>query len=68
MLANQLSNKGIVQGELGKEIDHRLIDKLEDEQLRQLYELKCEAEKWGQGDYDAGTSHGHREEAKASKS
>uniref|UniRef100_A0A914DPV2 Succinate dehydrogenase assembly factor 3 n=1 Tax=Acrobeloides nanus TaxID=290746 RepID=A0A914DPV2_9BILA len=52
MLSKQLSNKGIVKGELGKPLEARLLEKLEDEQLMQLFELKCEAEKWGQGNFE----------------
>uniref|UniRef100_A0A0M3I9K9 Succinate dehydrogenase assembly factor 3 n=1 Tax=Ascaris lumbricoides TaxID=6252 RepID=A0A0M3I9K9_ASCLU len=44
-LSKQLSNKGIAQGVLGKNLDPAMLDSFHDEQLRQLLDLKIEAEK-----------------------
>ncbi|MFH4974328.1 hypothetical protein AB6A40_001037 [Gnathostoma spinigerum] len=44
-LSKQLSQNGIVKGELGKKLDPSMLDDFKDEQLRQLLDLKSEAEK-----------------------
>ncbi|VDM43243.1 unnamed protein product [Toxocara canis] len=44
-LAKQLSNKGIAKGVVGKDLNPAMLDNFHDEQLRQLLDLKIEAEK-----------------------
>ena len=44
-LAGQLSPKGLTKSELGQDLSEEAINKLTDEQIMQLYELKIETEK-----------------------
>ncbi|CAI4225059.1 unnamed protein product [Auanema sp. JU1783] len=44
LLSKQMSTSGIVKGIVGKDMKPELLDKFADEQLRQLLELKIEAE------------------------
>ncbi|KAI6213192.1 hypothetical protein M3Y94_00121200 [Aphelenchoides besseyi] len=46
-LSKQLSNRGIARGtSLGADFRPEYLDRFNDDQIRQLYELKVESEKW----------------------
>ncbi|KAI6186263.1 Phf-14 [Aphelenchoides besseyi] len=46
-LSKQLSNRGIARGaSLGADFRPEYLDRFSDDQIRQLYELKVESEKW----------------------
>uniref|UniRef100_A0A0K0EHW8 Succinate dehydrogenase assembly factor 3 n=1 Tax=Strongyloides stercoralis TaxID=6248 RepID=A0A0K0EHW8_STRER len=44
-LSKQLTGKGLVKGDLGKNLNPEIINKMEEDKLYQLYELKLETEK-----------------------
>ncbi|CEF64223.1 Protein ACN9 homolog, mitochondrial [Strongyloides ratti] len=44
-LSKQLSGKGLVEGNLGQNLNPEIIDKMDEDKLYQLYELKIETEK-----------------------
>uniref|UniRef100_A0A0N5B635 Succinate dehydrogenase assembly factor 3 n=1 Tax=Strongyloides papillosus TaxID=174720 RepID=A0A0N5B635_STREA len=44
-LSKQLTGKGLAKGVLGENIDNTIIEKMDEDKLYQLYELKLETEK-----------------------
>ncbi|VDM73011.1 unnamed protein product [Strongylus vulgaris] len=49
-LAKQLSQKGIVKGFIGKDLEPEKLDSFAEDQLRQLLDLKLESERMAKGE------------------